>query len=112
MIHSPFKAVSFFVTAFVLFSFLITENQIIGTYGVSDIQLTIYSNNTFLFKDFTNSVKKFEKKGTWKMKGKKMILKSNSEKDKFHNIWTFHQNGQVAKSHKGLTFYRLCKIAE
>jgi hypothetical protein len=29
---------------------------------------------------------------------------------KFHKVWTILENGQVAKSRRGLTFYSLCKI--
>lgn len=91
------------------------SNEFIGTYGVSasdpsQIKLTINSDNTFYYQDFSIADKKIIIKGNWTLKGKKVFLKENSSKKKFHNVWTFSENGQVAKSRKGLTFYRLCKI--
>ncbi len=91
------------------------SNEIIGTYGVSasnpsQIKLTINSDNTFYYQDFSIADKKIIIKGNWILKGKKVILKNNSFNKKFHNVWTIIDNGHVAKSRKGLTFYRLCKI--
>jgi len=90
-------------------------NEFIGTYGVSasdpsQIKLTINSDNTFYYQDFSIADKKIVIKGNWTLKGKKVFLKDNGTNEKFHNVWTILENGQVAKSHKGLTFYRLCKI--
>lgn len=90
-------------------------NEFIGTYGVSasdpsQIKLTINSDNTFYYQDFSIPDKKIVIKGNWTLKGKKVFLRDNSSNVKFHNVWTILENGQVAKSHKGLTFYRLCKI--
>ncbi|MBK7880518.1 MAG: hypothetical protein WBP33_11345 [Saprospiraceae bacterium] len=90
-------------------------NEFIGTYGVSgsdpsQIKLTLHSDNTFFYQDLSNTDKKIVIKGNWTSKGKKVFLKDNSSDKKFHNVWTFLENGHVAKSRKGLTFYRLCKI--
>ena len=39
-----------------------------------------------------------------------MVLKNNNSEKKFHDVWSFVENGHAAKSRKGLTIYRLCKI--
>ncbi|MGZ5280639.1 MAG: hypothetical protein ACXWEY_00010 [Bacteroidia bacterium] len=93
------------------------SNEFMGTFGVSasdpsQIKLTINSNYTFSYQDFSVSNKKIVVNGYWALKGKKVLLRSNDSNVKFHNIWSFAENGQVAKSRKGLCFYRLCKIDE
>ncbi|MEZ4827764.1 MAG: hypothetical protein R3C61_15990 [Bacteroidia bacterium] len=106
------------MTIFVLSSFTNPyAHEFTGTYGVSEsdpsqIQLTINPDNTFYFQDFSVPEKKIVAKGTWSMKGKRIILEQNNANEKFHNVWTILESGQVAKSRKGFTFYRLCKIEE
>ncbi|WP_317899776.1 hypothetical protein [Aurantibacillus circumpalustris] len=90
------------------------SNEFIGTYGVSSsdpsqIKLTINSDHTFYYQDFSVSDKKIIMKGNWTLKGQKVILNGNNSEKNFHHVWHFVENGQVAKSRKGLTFYRLCK---
>lgn len=90
------------------------SNDLIGTYGVSasdpsQIRLTINSDNTFYYQDFSIPDKKIVINGIWTLKGKKVFLQDNSSNEQFHNVWTILENGQVATSRKGLTFYRLCK---
>lgn len=90
-------------------------DQFIGTYAVSasdasQIKLIINADHTFYYQDFSISDKKIATKGNWTLKGNKVILKDNGLK--FHNVWTFEKNGEVAKSRKGLSFYRLCKIGK
>lgn len=89
----------------------------IGKYGVSasdpaQIKLVINSDHTFYYQDFSVSSKKIVVNGTWTTKRGKVHLKDNRPGNKFHNVWAFADNGQTAKSHKGLTFYRLAKIEE
>jgi hypothetical protein len=115
------KAIKFLaisVTIVFLSSFIeINKNEIFGTYGVSNsdpsqIKLTINSDNTFYYQDFSMPENKIAESGNWSIKGKRVYLKSNKSNVKFHNVWTISENGQVAKSNRGLTFYRLCKINE
>lgn len=97
-----------------IFSFTVKNNEtFIGTYGVSDsnpaqIKLKINTDQTFEYQDFSVSNKKINIKGTWNLKNKKVFL--NHEQTKFHNLWSFENDGQIAKSRKGLSFYRLCKL--
>jgi len=93
----------------------INSGGFIGTYGVSSsdpsqIKLTINADNTFYYQDFSVSDKKIIVEGNWMLKGKKVVLKSNVSGKRFHDVWTFVEDGQVAKSRKGLTFYRLCRL--
>ncbi len=90
-------------------------HELIGTYGVSasdpaQIKLTINSDHTFYYQDLSIPDKKNVVTGNWTLKGKKLLLNDNNSGKNFHNVWTFSEDGQVAKSRKGLTFYRLCKI--
>ena len=102
-------------TIILMFSFTYTNNsEFIGTYGVcasdpAQIKLMINSDHTFYYQDFSISDKKIIAKGTWTLKGKKVVLSSSNPAGKFHNVWTFEENGEVAKSRKGFTFYRLTK---
>jgi hypothetical protein len=90
-------------------------NEFIGTYGVtesdpSQIKLTIRADNTFYYQDFSIPAKKIVIKGNWILKGKKVFLKDKSFYKNFHNVWTILENGKVAKSRNGLSFYKLHKI--
>lgn len=90
-------------------------SEFIGTYGVSEtdparITLTINTDQTFSYEDLSVPDKKIVVKGNWTLKGQKVILHDHSTGIKFHDVWSFEENGQIAKSRKGLSFYRLCKI--
>ena len=104
------------MTTILLSSFTYSNNTgFIGTYGVtsvnsSKVNLTINSDNTFYFQDFSDSENKITAQGTWELKGKKVILEDLTLQNKFHDVWTFDETGNVAHSRKGLCFYRLCKI--
>lgn len=110
------KLLTTLMTIIFLSSFTVkNSNEFIGTFGVSSsdpsqIKLTINSDHTFYYQDFSVSDKKIVVYGDWTLKGKKVLLKSKDSNVKFHNAWSFTENGQVAKSRKGLCFYRLCRI--
>lgn len=87
----------------------------IGTYGVSSsgpsqIVLTINADHTFYYQDLSVEGKEVIINGSWTQQGRKVVLKDNKASEAFHDLWSFVDNGQVAKSRKGLSFYRLCKI--
>lgn len=89
--------------------------EYIGTYGVSasdpaEITLILRSDHHFYYQDFSNVHQKIAVNGNWELNGKKVVLTADGAVKKFHHVWTFDANGNVAKSRKGLTFYRLCKI--
>lgn len=90
-------------------------DQFVGTYGVStsdpsQIKLIIHADETFYYQDFSVAENKIVVEGNWTMSGNKLVLKSNDITLKFHDVWTFEKDGQVAKSRKDFSFYRLCKI--
>ena len=111
-----FQLVFVLMTAILLSSFTNSNTSgFIGTYGVtsvnsSKVNLTINSDNTFYFQDFSDSENKIIAQGTWTLKGKKVVLEDLNSESKFHDVWTFDETGNVAHSRKGLCFYRLCKI--
>lgn len=89
------------------------QSNVAGTYGVSiddpsNIRLVIHPDNTFTYTDHSNSKKMIDVSGTWLLKGKKLVLKSSAN-TKFHNRWKII-GGKVAKSRRGLCFYRICKL--
>jgi len=91
------------------------KREFIGTFGVAasdpaQIKLTINSDQTFYYQDFSDPNKKDVIQGTWTADGDKLKLKSNDADQNFRSIWTITENGDVAKSRKGLSYYRLCKI--
>jgi hypothetical protein len=110
------KILTVTVTVILMLSFADKNPDVyIGTYGVSasdpaQIILTINADRTFYYQDFYDSKKRIVVRGNWAVKGKKVVLKSNDSKTKFHNVWTFSESGQVARSRKGLMYYRLGKI--
>jgi hypothetical protein len=113
------KSIKFLTTLMtIIFLSSFTEKytkEFIWTYGVStsdpsQIKLILHSDNTFFYQDFSNTDKKIIINGNWTSKGKKVFLHDNSSNKKFHKVWTILENGQVAKSRRGLTFYSLCKI--
>lgn len=108
------KTLTLLVTVLLMSSFTKKkDDQFIGTYSVStsdpaQIKLIINHDHTFYYQDYSISGKKIITKGNWTLRGNKVVLKKNDIK--FHNVWTFNKNGAVAKSRKGLSFYRLYKI--
>ena len=110
------KILTALMTIIVLSSFTNKNpGEFIGTYSVSEtdpaqITLTIHADHTFTYQDYSASENKIDAKGHWTLKGQKVILQDNSTDVKFHDEWSFDEKGQVAKSRKGLSFYRLCRI--
>lgn len=89
-------------------------SNFIGTYGVSDadpaqIQLSIYADSSFYYQDFSVADNKIQVLGTWTLRGNTVLLQASNTDVKFHKAWTITDNGKVAKSRKGMCFYRLCK---
>lgn len=113
---NTFKFLTAFLAIVLMSSFTDKHTvEYIATYGVcssdpSQIKLTINADHTFYYQDLSIKDKQIVVKGNWTLNGKKVVLDDNSTTNKFHNVWTFAENGQVAKSRKGLAFYRLTKI--
>lgn len=86
----------------------------IGTYSTSasdpsQIKLIINSDHTFYYQDFSIASNKIICSGKWEQRNTKIFLIDEKSKGKFHNIWSFKNNGGKAKSRKGITFYSLIK---
>lgn len=109
------KLLSLLALSMMLFSFTPKKTDtVIGIYGVSAsdpsaIKLTINADHTFFYQDFSDPNQKLEVEGNWTLRGKKVVLTSNSGAS-FHDVWSITDEGQIAKSHKGLSFYRLCRL--
>lgn len=89
------------------------ELPVIGVYGVSkddpsQIELVINSDHSFTYKDYSNPSKPINVKGNWSDKENSVVLEATDARSAFHKKWKI--SGNVAKSRKGLTFYRLCRI--
>lgn len=110
------KSLSVAAFLLVLMSFTNAPNtDFIGTYGVSDsnpnkIELTLNADQTFTYKDFSNSEKQIDVQGNWEAKNDVIVLKNYTSAFSFHNKWKIKMDGKVAKSRKGMTFYRLVKL--
>lgn len=86
-----------------------------GTYTVSEndpsqIQLVLNADNTFSYRDYSNAAEKIEVKGKWESKGRSIQLLSSTSTVSFHDKWKIDQEGNVAKSRKGMCFYTLRKL--
>jgi hypothetical protein len=115
------KSIKFLTTlmTMILLSSFTYENhdEITRTCGVSvsdpsQIKLTINPDHTFYYQDFSISDNRIIIRGQWTLSGNKVRLKDHKSSKKFHKVWVITKNGQVAKSRKGITFYRLCRIKE
>jgi hypothetical protein len=117
-VKNPIKSLTILATIFVLSSFKTTEEaHFIGTYTVaandpSQIQLRIEADHTYYFQDFSVADAKIVAKGNWRVKGNKVVLTKSDARQQFHTVWSFDEAGNVAKSRKGLSFYRLRKTVK
>lgn len=114
--NNTLKTATACLVMLIMMSFTDTnKNAFIGSYGVSDsnpaaIRLSLNADNTFSYQDLSVSDKKIQVSGRWMQKGGKVVLTASDAAVKFHSVWSFSEQGRVAKSRKGLAFYRLCKL--
>jgi hypothetical protein len=93
-----------------------TDDTVTGGYGVcsgegirvESPQLKLNADNTFYYLDSSDPGKKIEVTGTWVNNNGTVILKDYTSPYTFHTKWKMDKNGKCIKSHKGMTFYRLC----
>ena len=90
-------------------------SEILGTYGISKkdpakIGLTIKEDKTFTYRYYSDLNQVTEAQGEWEIKNDKVILKNYPSNLSFHTKWKITDNGTVAKSRKGLNFYRFVKL--
>lgn len=113
MLTNSVVAILFFVAASSFTNY--APYDFIGTYGVCDsdpsqIKLTLNTDHTFFYQDFSNPRKKIDVMGHWALKGNVVTLENHNSAYAFHDKWRFFKGGQVAKSRKGMTFYTLQKL--
>ena len=111
----PFPLLALFAATVAISSFS-TERPgtIVGTYGVPDadpsaIRLSIRADHTFSYQDLSNRENSRTVSGTWTSKGRKVVLQASTPA-KFHRVWFITDEGQAARSRKGLCYYRLCRM--
>jgi hypothetical protein len=91
-----------------------------GTYGVCSYQisgktilsLSLNQDKTFHYIDNTNTKKPIDVTGNYKVINNQIVLKNYKTTYKFHTKWKIDDNNKCIKARKGLTFYRLCNLAE
>jgi hypothetical protein len=111
LIKTPFIV----ILLLTLFSFTrITELDFVGTYGASEndparIELRLNKDKTFTYKDLSNPDKQIDVKGNWEAKNNEILLKNYDLEFSFHTKWKISEDGMIAKSRKGMTFYTLGK---
>ncbi len=96
----------------VCFAFTTTNDGLNATYGVSSndpsaIELDLNSDFTFTYQDHSLKDDKVDVQGTYTLENNRVQLVSDQGRTDFHNNWKIVEDGQAAKSRKGLSFYTL-----
>lgn len=106
-----------FLVVLITVSYAFTEksdSEFIGVYGVSaddpsQIQLVLNDDHSFTYQDFSNPDHKIDVDGKWELKNDKIILSGSDINLRFHSKWKISDDGQVAKSRMGMSFYSLVR---
>jgi len=104
------------VSILLLCSFTATnDDSFVGIYGVSQsdpsaIELKLNADNTFSYQDFSNPENQIKVQGTWSAKNDVIQLNADNSETSFHDKWKITNEGNSAKSRKGMTFYTLRKL--
>ena len=91
-----------------------TSERFIGVFGVSEndpseIELVLNEDQTYTYKDLSNPNNPINVFGKWIFKKDHFILLNKGSNASFHSKWKISNDGTVAKSRKGLSFYTLRK---
>ncbi len=96
--------------ALTLSAFSPDENRVSGTYGVCShsgmVELEIMPDGTYHYIDRSDQKAPVDVNGTWEARKNRVLLKDN-ENLRFHRKWHISSDGTIAKSRKGMAFYRL-----
>ncbi|MEL7532144.1 MAG: hypothetical protein AAFN10_12580 [Bacteroidota bacterium] len=92
-------------------------DDIIGTYGVgannpSQIELSLHADHSFSYQDYSNPTNQIDATGRWEIQRSKIVLLDYDPQLSIHNKWKIEQQGMLAKSRKGLSFYTLHRLGE
>ena len=90
----------------------INSDTIFGVSGENPnhIVLTLKSDHTFTYTDYSNPSKRIDTQGDWIEKKGKIVLFNYESEFEFHDQWKIVKNGSFAKSRKGMLFYTLCRL--
>ncbi len=91
-----------------------SSERFVGVFGVSEndpsgIELVLNEDQTYTYKDLSNPNSQINVSGNWILKKDQLILLNNGSNSSFHSKWKISDDGMVAKSRKGLSFYTLRK---
>ena len=83
-----------------------------GTYGVCSnaglVELSLNEDGTYHYLDRSDPNRIVDVTGRWEAV-KNHVHLAHSDNIRFHTNWTISENGSVAKSRKGMAFYRLIR---
>jgi hypothetical protein len=93
-----------------------------GRYGVCawegeeshavSFELTLNTDNTFLYVDNTDKTNKISVSGKWTLFEGDVFLSDYPSGVRIMKIWKSEKNQTVLKARKGTAYYRLCRIGE
>ena len=119
-----FKILISILVLSIIFSFKTKQKLdiklVAGTYGVCSYQssgkavlsLALNQDKTFHFIDNTNTNKPIDVMGNYEVINNQIVLQNYKTTYKFHTKWKIDGDTKCIKARKGLTFYRLCNVAE
>lgn len=100
------------LAALALFAFSRLPVDLTGTYGVCNtegmVELRLNEDGTYHYLDRSNPNEPIDVEGKWEAVENRVRL-VNDENLRFHDKWMISEDGSVAKSRKGMAFYRLVK---
>lgn len=90
-----------------------------GTYGVcgcadeasspGKLALTVKEDGTFHYVDGSDTGNPIDQTGAWRMDGRKLVLTAAGSNEQ---TWTLDKSDPCLRSRSGLSFVRLCRLAE
>lgn len=102
------------ILAITCFGFSTATKGLNATFGVSEndpsqIELKLHDNFTFSYQDLSNSTNAIYTQGKYSVKNETIFLDAVNNTVDFHSKWKLSDDGTIAKSRKGMCFYRLMK---
>ena len=73
----------------------------------SPVELKLNKDFTFQYTDYAIKEHNAIIRGTYLIKGRNVMLQAENSTIRFHDRWKISEDGNIAKSRKGLSFYRL-----
>lgn len=81
----------------------------VSAYDPSAITLTLHEDFTFEYQDLSDREAEVRVQGSYTLKKNQVLLEATDKEISFHKTWKISEDGVVARSRKGLTFYTLQK---